>query len=313
MQWLGLVPWWIWVPYLVLWLYVMVTLIMEDREPADTLAWAFALLLVPLLGMIFYFIAGRDWATISEKKKWMRDYYEKLQVTLRPFFERNAAADRRFRQRLRRHLRRAPERHHVPRGRPRRRDRRPRRDLPHRRREVRPPQGRPRGRAALHPRAVLHLGGRRADRRAYGDPEGARAGRRPGALPLRLPRQQALGQDEARGARPAGGQGGEGRRLDLTPELPRPPQDRRHRRRDRLHRRLQRRPGVHRRRRALRGLARHTCARHRPGRRRAGGAVRGPLVRPDQGGRVHRRVPPRPAGRRERRGRHPLSGHRAVR
>ncbi len=37
MQWLGFLPWWIWVPYLVLWLYVIATLIMEDREPADTL------------------------------------------------------------------------------------------------------------------------------------------------------------------------------------------------------------------------------------------------------------------------------------
>jgi cardiolipin synthase A/B len=98
MHWLGFLPWWIWVPYLILWLYVMATLIMEDREPADTLAWAFALLLVPGLGMIFYFIAGRDWATITEKKKWMQDYYEQLQAALRPFFERNAAADRRFRQ-----------------------------------------------------------------------------------------------------------------------------------------------------------------------------------------------------------------------
>ena len=85
-------------PYLVVWLYVMVTLIMEDREPADTLAWAFAFLLVPVLGIIFYFIAGRDWATISEKKQWMRDYYAQLQAALKPFFARNAAADRRFRQ-----------------------------------------------------------------------------------------------------------------------------------------------------------------------------------------------------------------------
>jgi cardiolipin synthase len=98
MQWLGLVPWWIWVPYLVLWLYVMVTLIMEDREPGDTLAWAFALLLVPVLGMIFYFIAGRDWATITEKKKWMQDYLAQVQAVLKPFFARNAAADRRLRE-----------------------------------------------------------------------------------------------------------------------------------------------------------------------------------------------------------------------
>ena len=98
MHWLGFLPWWIWVPYLVLWLYVMVTLIMEDREPADTLAWAFALLLVPVLGIVFYFIAGRDWATITEKKKWMRDYFAEVQAALQPFFARNAAAERRFRQ-----------------------------------------------------------------------------------------------------------------------------------------------------------------------------------------------------------------------
>jgi cardiolipin synthase A/B len=98
MHWLGFLPWWIVVPYILLWLYVMATLIMEDREPADTLAWAFALLLVPVLGMIFYFIAGRDWATITEKKKWMRDYYEQLQTALKPFFARNSAAERRFRQ-----------------------------------------------------------------------------------------------------------------------------------------------------------------------------------------------------------------------
>jgi len=98
MQWLGFLPWWILVPYLVVWLYVMVTLIMEDREPADTLAWAFALLLVPVLGIIFYYIAGRDWATITEKKKWMQDYLAQVQTVLKPFFARNAAADRRLRE-----------------------------------------------------------------------------------------------------------------------------------------------------------------------------------------------------------------------
>ena len=98
MQWLGFVPWWIWVPYLVLWLYVMATLIMEDSEPADTLAWAFALLLVPVFGMIFYFVAGRDWALITEKKKWMRTYIDGARTALTPFFARNAGADRRFRQ-----------------------------------------------------------------------------------------------------------------------------------------------------------------------------------------------------------------------
>jgi len=98
MQWLGFVPWWIWAPYLVLWLYVMATLIMEDREPADTLAWAFALLLVSVLGIIFYFFAGRDWALITEKKRSLQAHLDRVRAALAPFFERNAGADRRFRQ-----------------------------------------------------------------------------------------------------------------------------------------------------------------------------------------------------------------------
>ncbi len=100
MIWIGIVPWWIWVPYLVLWLYVVVTLIMEDREPADTLAWMFALLLVPVFGIIFYFVAGRDWATITGKQKRFRDFFGHVQTSLQPFFERNAAATGRFRERF---------------------------------------------------------------------------------------------------------------------------------------------------------------------------------------------------------------------
>ena len=100
MHWLGFLPWWILVPYLVLWLYVMATLIMEDREPADTLAWAFALLLVPVLGMIFYFFAGRDWSVITEKRRWLQDYIKGVRTALQPLFERNSAADRRFRTRF---------------------------------------------------------------------------------------------------------------------------------------------------------------------------------------------------------------------
>ena len=34
--WIGIVPWWLWVPFLVYWLAVLTTLILEDREPGDT-------------------------------------------------------------------------------------------------------------------------------------------------------------------------------------------------------------------------------------------------------------------------------------
>jgi cardiolipin synthase len=91
-----LVPWWIWVPYLVLWLYVMVTLVLEDREPGDTLAWAFALLLLPVVGIIFYFFAGRDWAAIDAKKGRLRAHLDAAREALEPFFARTEPARERF-------------------------------------------------------------------------------------------------------------------------------------------------------------------------------------------------------------------------
>ena len=109
MHWLGFLPWWIWVPYLVLWLYVMVTLIMEDREPADTLAWAFAFLLVPVLGIVFYFIAGRDWAIDHREEavdaRLLRGGCVRPAAVLRAQRRRGSALS----QALRRHLRRAPQ------------------------------------------------------------------------------------------------------------------------------------------------------------------------------------------------------------
>ena len=96
MFWIGIVPWWLWLPFVIYWLAVMVFLILEDREPGDTLAWAFALLLVPVLGLIFYFFAGRDWATITAKKRWVADYLAAETQALAPYYERNVPARRRF-------------------------------------------------------------------------------------------------------------------------------------------------------------------------------------------------------------------------
>ncbi len=96
MFWIGLVPWWLWVPYLALLVYVMATLIMEDREPADTLAWAFALILLPVVGLVFYFFAGRDWAVIDAKKGWLKGYLATEKKALAPFYARTEPARRRF-------------------------------------------------------------------------------------------------------------------------------------------------------------------------------------------------------------------------
>ena len=42
--------------------------------------------------MIFYFFAGRDWATITEKKQWMRAYRDQARASLRPVLRRATPA-----------------------------------------------------------------------------------------------------------------------------------------------------------------------------------------------------------------------------
>ena len=166
------------------------------------------------------------------------------------------------------------------------------RALQRRRPQVPPAQGRPRRRAALHPPAVLHLGAGPAHRRDRADPARPPGGGRRGPDHVRLDGLHLVQEERAQAARAGRRQGPRRRHRPHAHQLPQPPQDRRHRRRDRLHRRHERRPGVHRRRRALRHLARLAPAPHRPGGRGPREAVRLALVRAQEGprGPVRRRV-----------------------
>jgi cardiolipin synthase len=91
-------PWWLLWPFVAYFVAVMVTLMMENRETGDTLAWAFALLAFPFVGLVFYILFGRDWAAITAKQAWVADYGRAEQKALLPFFERNASAVRRAEQ-----------------------------------------------------------------------------------------------------------------------------------------------------------------------------------------------------------------------
>jgi cardiolipin synthase A/B len=93
------VAWWLFWPFVAYFLAVMITLVMENREPGDTLAWGFALLAFPFVGVIFYLLFGRDWAAITAKQPWVAAYLKAEQTALTPLFERNASAARRFEER----------------------------------------------------------------------------------------------------------------------------------------------------------------------------------------------------------------------
>jgi cardiolipin synthase A/B len=96
MFWIIHLPWWLIWPFVAYWLVVVALLILEDREPGDTLAWAFALMLLPFVGLVFYVLFGRDWATITSRQPWVAEYMAAEREALAPYFSGAAQARRRF-------------------------------------------------------------------------------------------------------------------------------------------------------------------------------------------------------------------------
>lgn len=62
----------VWNMLLVLyWIIVIVVLIAENRDSSTTLAWILVLGFLPIVGLILYYFAGRDWAYIEKRNKWV--------------------------------------------------------------------------------------------------------------------------------------------------------------------------------------------------------------------------------------------------
>ena len=52
---------------LVYWVGVAILIVSQDREPSTTLAWLLVLFAIPFLGLIIYFLFGRDWPHIVQR------------------------------------------------------------------------------------------------------------------------------------------------------------------------------------------------------------------------------------------------------
>jgi cardiolipin synthase len=89
-------PWWIGVPLVIYWAVVAVMLIMDDREPSRTLTWLFVLLLLPVLGLLFFLFFGRDWKVITARRRTTEDLMTMVADKMRPVYDRNQAAAERF-------------------------------------------------------------------------------------------------------------------------------------------------------------------------------------------------------------------------
>ena len=71
-------------------LIVIVLLIREERDPSTTLAWAFALLLLPVVGVVAYLLLGMNWRGVGGRDPVRLEAKASGEAAIRPLYERHA-------------------------------------------------------------------------------------------------------------------------------------------------------------------------------------------------------------------------------
>jgi len=93
---MDVLPGWFLLVFLIYWLVLVLLLISDDREPAITIAWLFILIFLPVIGVFFYVIFGRDWKVVAQRKGWVATLHRIEIDAVCPLYNRNAAAQARF-------------------------------------------------------------------------------------------------------------------------------------------------------------------------------------------------------------------------
>jgi len=92
----NLLPGWLEFVFLIYWVVTIVLLVMDDREPAITIAWLFILIFVPFVGVFFYIFFGRDWKVVARRKGWIQTLARVEKEEMAPIYKRNVQATARF-------------------------------------------------------------------------------------------------------------------------------------------------------------------------------------------------------------------------
>lgn len=76
--------------FAVYWVAILIVLVNDQRDPTKTLAWLFLLTVFPGFGLIFYFLAGRNWKKKTAKGRWVAEIRRVAGPTVRRIQERYA-------------------------------------------------------------------------------------------------------------------------------------------------------------------------------------------------------------------------------
>jgi cardiolipin synthase A/B len=73
---------------------VVLAIVAEDRDPTTSIAWILILLALPGIGLVLYFLLGRDWKHIEPRKKWVRQFRALAGPAMAAVYVRNAEPER---------------------------------------------------------------------------------------------------------------------------------------------------------------------------------------------------------------------------
>jgi len=61
-------------------LYIIITvvfIILDNKQPASAYAWIFVITFLPVVGLVFYLLFGKDWKRRAKKKETLLQYLQK--------------------------------------------------------------------------------------------------------------------------------------------------------------------------------------------------------------------------------------------
>jgi cardiolipin synthase len=70
---------WYWVPLLILYVGVISTVLIENRNPTKTVAWILVIVFIPFLGLLFYYFFGQKFVKVQKIKRINKEQAVRLQ------------------------------------------------------------------------------------------------------------------------------------------------------------------------------------------------------------------------------------------
>src|SRR5690606_30635921 len=69
---------WGWIPMLIVYIGVIATVLIENRNPTKTISWVLVIVFLPFVGLILYYLFGQKFSKVKKLKKINQEQTVKL-------------------------------------------------------------------------------------------------------------------------------------------------------------------------------------------------------------------------------------------